>query len=61
MLEAILDNDGDRSFRRKSMSKKDEKPEDELISGLESEDRATLNKRKCFFPSLVTDRCADIV
>jgi serine/threonine-protein kinase ULK/ATG1 len=45
MLEAILDNDDDRSFRRKSMSKKDEKAEDEMINGLESEDRATLKKR----------------
>jgi serine/threonine-protein kinase ULK/ATG1 len=55
MLEAILDNDDDRSFRRKSMSKKDEKPEDELINGLESEDRATLKKRK--YLVLVLAKC----
>jgi len=44
MLEAILDNDEDRSTRRKSVAKRDEKPEDELINGLEFEDRATVQK-----------------
>jgi serine/threonine-protein kinase ULK2 len=43
MLEAILDSDDDGSSRGRG---KKEKAEDELINGLESEDRATVMKRK---------------
>jgi serine/threonine-protein kinase ULK/ATG1 len=42
MLEAILDNDDDLSGRRRGIS---ERAEDEVINGLESEDRATVKKR----------------
>ncbi|QDS67637.1 hypothetical protein FKW77_004522 [Venturia effusa] len=44
MLEAILDNDDDRSFQSKSNSKQDENTDEDLINGLESEDRATVKK-----------------
>jgi serine/threonine-protein kinase ULK/ATG1 len=45
MLEAILDNDDDISGRRRGIT---ERAEDEVINGLESEDRATVKKRKYY-------------
>jgi serine/threonine-protein kinase ULK/ATG1 len=44
MLDAILDNDDDISTRRRGIT--DRGAEDDIINGLESEDRATVKKRK---------------
>ena len=51
MLEAILDTEEDRSVRRKSNAAKDDRLiDEEMISGLEEEDRATVQKRKYSSP-----------
>lgn len=49
LLEAVLEAD-DEPLIRKPSAKKD-KPADEVINGMETEDRQTVVKRKCTFPS----------
>lgn len=49
LLEAVLENDDEPLMRRPS-AKKDVKPADEVINGMESEDRQTVIKREFSFP-----------
>ena len=48
MLQAILE--GDEEVSHKSGVKKESNTDDELINGLESEDRATVQKRELHQP-----------
>jgi serine/threonine-protein kinase ULK/ATG1 len=54
MLEAILDNDDDLTSRRRGIT---ERAEDEIINGLESEDRATVKKRMLLTSSRTFAQC----
>ena len=48
MLEAVLESD-DEPLKRSGISKKDGRAEDEIINGMETEDRQTVMKRKSAF------------
>ncbi|KAL9079772.1 MAG: hypothetical protein Q9157_001344 [Trypethelium eluteriae] len=48
MLEAVLESD-DEPLRKSATGKKDSKADDEIINGMETEDRQTVVKRKSHF------------
>ncbi|KAI9693919.1 MAG: Serine/threonine-protein kinase [Bathelium mastoideum] len=54
MLEAVLESD-DEPLKRSGTGKKDTKAEDEIINGMETEDRQTVMKRKSYRDTFLQD------